>query len=636
MTNPFEKRATEFLRDDEAGFLALVSPEPLRSYLADHAKRGHLLEKLIRIVGTPGSGKTTMATLLEARMVMSVLAERDKENHRDIIKVLEACGVVKKARPVVAAVRLPMEGEYRDFWELPYNEALRSKLVLALIQARAILGLFRNLERRVAATSISFITRPDSAAALSEIGGPNINAIIERAREVERAVYEVGARLVAPREDQIPDAAVRPFRPLDVIEGIQINDSDGQKLTLKPLIILDDAHNLAPRQFDAIFRDLARREIRVARWIMMRFDALTPAAVLVDSDSSLAPELKAGRDYVNVFLQKPEDRDKSRTQFRNMARSMADRYLRRHEIFEDKQWRNFSVLLSSEPDRLSPQGLKKLERDVDKASERLKIPRARRSLLEREVDRYASGARTQDLGSDIRLAMLKILLHRYAGRVPQQSLFAAQESPEPNRKLAADAGVAEAARLHLRHGANRALHFGINAISDSSCENAELFLHLSAALVDRMETRIINGDSPQLSAKWQDKILGDRARMIIENWNFPFACQVRAMVASMAKECLDESLKPNAPLDAGANAIGVLQDVFDEIPRTQDALSQVLHYSLAYNALVLRPRYRQGNKLWCLLELGGPVILAHSLTLRRGGFLERRVSDLLRYVGLDK
>ena len=125
MANPFEKRATEFLRDDEAGFLSLVSPEPLRTYLGEEAKKGQLYEILIRIIGTPGSGKTTMATLLEAHMVASVLAEREKDDYKEIMLALEACGIVSKGEQVVAATRLPLEGEYRDFWELPYQETLR-------------------------------------------------------------------------------------------------------------------------------------------------------------------------------------------------------------------------------------------------------------------------------------------------------------------------------------------------------------------------------------------------------------------------------------------------------------------------------------------------------------------------------
>ena len=40
MANPFDKRATEYLRDDEAGFLSVVSPEPLLTYLKRYADRG--------------------------------------------------------------------------------------------------------------------------------------------------------------------------------------------------------------------------------------------------------------------------------------------------------------------------------------------------------------------------------------------------------------------------------------------------------------------------------------------------------------------------------------------------------------------------------------------------------------------
>ena len=69
MANPFEKRATEYLREVEAGFLSLVSPEPLKTYLGSDNRPGQLYDMLVRIIGTPGSGKTTMAALIEARMV---------------------------------------------------------------------------------------------------------------------------------------------------------------------------------------------------------------------------------------------------------------------------------------------------------------------------------------------------------------------------------------------------------------------------------------------------------------------------------------------------------------------------------------------------------------------------------------
>ena len=60
MTNPFEKRATEYLRDDEA-FLAVVTPEPLATFFQKDAEEERLYDRLSVIIGAPGSGKTTLA-----------------------------------------------------------------------------------------------------------------------------------------------------------------------------------------------------------------------------------------------------------------------------------------------------------------------------------------------------------------------------------------------------------------------------------------------------------------------------------------------------------------------------------------------------------------------------------------------
>lgn len=56
MANPFLRRATEYVREDEA-FLALVSPEPVKYFLGEEGSSGRLYDRLVIIRGTPGSGK---------------------------------------------------------------------------------------------------------------------------------------------------------------------------------------------------------------------------------------------------------------------------------------------------------------------------------------------------------------------------------------------------------------------------------------------------------------------------------------------------------------------------------------------------------------------------------------------------
>lgn len=279
MTNPFIRRATEFIRDDLA-FLAIVSPELLTAFVANHPKKSTLFELPVRVIGSPGSGKTMMASLVEYRRVEAILRDQSSAGNRVLASALSASGFIAEDRPVVAAVRVPMEAEYRDFWELPYEPQVKTRLVMSLIQARAVLGLIRNLtaNRRRQPKGIRFVSRDDAEAQLAQIGGIETDAMVARALEVERAVYSVGASLLPPRLNDIPPAARQPYQPFEALRQLEI-EWKGENIALRPLVILDDAHTLHPDQFEGLFRTLSRREVRIGRWIMMRLDALSPRAV---------------------------------------------------------------------------------------------------------------------------------------------------------------------------------------------------------------------------------------------------------------------------------------------------------------------------------------------------------------------
>ena len=45
MDNPFERRATEQVRNEEA-FLALISPDPISTYLGKYGATGQLYDRL--------------------------------------------------------------------------------------------------------------------------------------------------------------------------------------------------------------------------------------------------------------------------------------------------------------------------------------------------------------------------------------------------------------------------------------------------------------------------------------------------------------------------------------------------------------------------------------------------------------
>ncbi|WP_029874739.1 hypothetical protein [Rhizobium leguminosarum] len=625
--NPFLRRATEYIRDTTA-FLAITSPEPIRTFVANHKRVNDLFDFPVRIIGSPGTGKTMMASLVEFRLIEAILQDQSRETNRTLAAALTAAKFSDGEKPLVAAIRIPMESEYREFWELPYDAAVKTKLMLSLIQARAILGLVRTLtankEREI--DDIRFVTRPEAEAQLAQIGGDDSKEIRERAREVETLVYNIGASLVPPTLDNIPEEAQKPYQPFETIREVEITWM-GERIRLRPLVILDDVHSLHPEQYAALFRSLAKREIRIGRWLMMRMDALSPSAVFRSSDDDALPGLKHDRDFIDVVMEGASNRKGDRKQFRKMASDMANRYLKLVDTLRDRGHLTMDSLLGEVLPSFPEGKLKELEEAVARDQRKLSISASRRASLEEIVETYAKGSRSYDLSPEMRVAMVRILMHRYANRISTQTLELFDD-PEPAQPVKASNGVADGARVHLHHRFGRPLHYGMNDLCDASGENAELFLQLAGSLVSRMETKAIRNLDPTLTPSQQQDELVNKSKDIIGKWSFPFARKVERLVDQLAAQCVENALLPNSPLKEGANTIGILESEMKTLLSSNDELALVLKYAIAYGAMAAVRDYGQGGKIWCLLELCGPVCIKFGLGFDRGNFLERKVADL--------
>ncbi|CUS43551.1 MAG: hypothetical protein V4610_15325 [Pseudomonadota bacterium] len=636
MANPFLRRATEYVRDD-ASFLSIVSPSPLTTFLAKNKHKDDMFEVPVRIIGSPGSGKTMLATLAEFKMVEAILKDPTNATNRTLAAALAEAGLLQSAIPHVAAVRVPMESEYREFWELPYDPAVKTKLAFWLVQARAMLGLIRNLtaNRTRDLDGIQFVPRASYEAHLEQIGGLTAQGVRDRALAVQRAIYSVGAGLRPPKLRDLPEDATAPYAPFDAIQRIRI-DWRGKPIEVTPLVMLDDVHALHHDQLEAMFETLSHREMRFGRWMMMRLDALSPGAVLRSPGAQPSHGRAQGRDFVDIRMQVGEDgkKDTARRQFRTMAKDMAKRYLPLVEALRNRGATDIERLLPSEPPSVTPAQLRSLAEKMAREQIKLGVSPSRREEIDALVGDFLKRSKSYDDGPEVALAMVRILINRYAVRIARSapSLFE-DFDPDPKTPLKADADVAHGARLHLYHELGRPLHFGVDDICDASNENAEIFLQFAGALVANIETRAIRNEDLPLPAKTQQSVLTTKARAIMDGWAFPHAARVRSMVDAIAKDCLAESLLPNAPLGAGANAIGILEDEMQALS-LDDELGSVLKHAIANGAITIERDYGQGGKLWALIELTGTVSLVHGLTYNRGGFLPKRVGYLREGAGL--
>ena len=230
---------------------------------------------------------------------------------------------------------------------------------------------------------------------------------------------------------------------------------------------------------------------------------------------------------------------------------------------------------------------------------------------------------------DIALGMIHVMMHRFGvrrGRASPSLFGDEDEEAEPSITVAANSSVYEAAVFHLFRDYDRPYYYGIDNLCDASSENAELFLRLSADLVEAVATQLARSKAPSLTPAMQHKLLRERGVWIMDKWDYPQESSVRRVVQCIADLCLKKSMEPNGAVIA--NAFGIPQAEFDTLAATAPETARTLQFAVAYNAVTLVPNHSCKNKEWCLLELGGVGLLKYGLALKRGGFIEGTAEQL--------
>lgn len=630
MDNPFKKRATEYVADANT-LLPLVSPTPIDEFFK--AEGNGLLEKLTIVVGTPGCGKTTIARVIEFESLVA-LVRAPLDINKELASVLTDLKIVQDNTPSLLAYRLPMTTNFRSIWDLPYPEGLRATLLRAYVQSKSVLGWFRQLEsvESIDINQIEIVIRSDSESARRVMGASSPAQFREYAREIELSIFKVITSLVAPSEQELADIINTKYDVFEYIELIRIKnwvaDSELLYAELRPMAIVDDAHELHPAQFTQLRDWLKNRNIRVGRWVMCRPDVVSPEdyrdamAKDVTEESEQKHGTTQGRDYFLKLMQLSS----RNARFKHVARDISSRYLSGIPELSRRSVKHLSTVLDHNKVSISAAQLKQL---VDSNTNFAKSNRLSSTVVMSLSSRISSST-----SADEAAAALRILLHRENNRTPQLGLLDDVPHEEPvTEDRSVSSSLIEGARIQLLHQFDRPYYFGMDKLADASNSNIEQFIRLSGVLIDELLTRVVRGRTPELSAKTQHETLTKQAANIMEEWDFPYHSLVKDVIHAIALRCRDKTLLPNAPLDSGANAIGIPQDEMDKVLSRSERLTRVLHFAFAYKALVFVPQYKCKGKVWCLLELGAVPCLVYGLTLRRGGFIEDTLSGLQSLIG---
>jgi hypothetical protein len=628
MDNPFKKRRTELITDRRT-LLSLVSPVPIEEFF--RVDKAELIEKLAMVVGTPGCGKTTVAQVVEFESLSMLCQTTSTPINKDLVDVLTMNGFIKDGLPAVLGHRLAMTTNFRDIWELPYSEQTRTALLRAFVQSKAVLGWFRQLEEMGIGTDDIEIVMGANSESVAEVTGANDSkAFRQYARDIELAIFRVVTSLVPPDEQEMAKGFLNTsYDVFEVLTAIRVGKwpapLEAPAASLRPMMVIDDAHELHPTQFLQLRDWLKSKAIGVSRWLMCRpdvvsaddyRDALTKDAV---PEEDMTPGSTRGRDYLLKLMQLGPSKEK---RFKLIAVDIGNRYIAGIPEFARRGLRDLRPMLGQGVNSMPEGQIKLLQEQIDKLARDSHFSSSLVATLRARVPTTAR--------PDEALAALRILMHRERNRTPQLGLLpddSVRDEPVTDERMAGSSLI-EGARIQLMNQFDRPYYYGVDKLISASNANIEQFIRLAGGLVDEVLARVTREKSADLTPKAQHAALVSQATQAMNEWDFPYNAVVRELVKKIANRCLERTMRPNAPLDDGANAIGIPQEEMEKVLKRSERLARVLHFAFAYKALVFVPQYNCKGKVWCLLELGALPSMANGLTLHRGGFIEDTLSGL--------
>jgi hypothetical protein len=216
------------------------------------------------------------------------IAER-RDDFQILVSLLDEVGAFHDGRPVVLGVMLSLDRDYRSILDLGAPTEIANRLFFRLLDGRIMLAVIRAATIMVGGDpfDLADLARVEfrrcgqlqgSEEAAHRVGGDSGASICAASLSAERQILEMlDSLLPVDWRQGVPGHA--DLYSLRLLSDVQII-VDGMLVDMRPLILLDDGHELPRTQRDALLKKLVPRELTVSRWYSERFEALSPEEIL--------------------------------------------------------------------------------------------------------------------------------------------------------------------------------------------------------------------------------------------------------------------------------------------------------------------------------------------------------------------
>ena len=623
--NPFRARASEhhtdhraFLRNFAGGMLDLLPSE--------------LWDRPLVLRSAPGAGKTSLMRVFTAPSL--ALLHEDPNDFRTLHERLEELGALGPAGPQVLGVLLNLERDYRALTAVGAPEDVSLRLFFRLLDARIMATVVRAALSAADETDpATFLLHPTDGSEpdlVDRLGGLDGPGILAYAQGVEREVANLLDSLLPVRWADVRTGHADLYS-LTVLSTTTIEVA-GRALPMRPLLMLDDGHALAPHQREQLVRRLMDRKLGVGRWYAERFEAL--------STKELMEGTTEGRDYILLEL---EALARGRGQRRSTAferilveagNLRAGRSLARYAD-EDE---DFFELLEVEPDELLGQTPGAV---VAAARNRLEQVVAGRS---RYADWVTGTDRLEGYAAALRCRELEILIRKDERRAQQQLFEITLDEDELVRSQSSR--VAEAARLFLAREHGLPFYCGPEVLPRLGSQNVEQFLTLCGDLFEQMLARLTLKRRPRIGAGEQDTVVRRASERL---WlelprRVPHGRDVQRFLVAVLALAQSETFRDTAPYAPGVTGVALAMrererlldaDTRAAMPGAQ-SLFDAIGSAVAHNVVSVTLDYSVKGDRVMVIYLNRLLCPRFMLPLGRGGFRERRLEEMAGWLADTK
>ncbi len=620
--NPFRLQTAESI-DSDADFLRLFGHGVL-DLLPEDALSGRPL--FIR--SAPGGGKTSLLKLFTPSVLQHLMAMKGNDAVKDLFGKLKGLGAVTDHDVNVLSVMLPCARTFPALADVELKPARAKRLLLALIDARVILGALRAI---LIARALRF---PDDLSRLTLVAPPDDHipglsfpcdgvAVQRWAEDIEQGVADLIDTLMSPEGAGPPGhEALLSLRLLDA-NRIQL---DGKPFETRWLITLDDMQKLAPAQRAALLEVVVDQRARSTVWLAERFEALS-------TDELLAPGALSGRDHLVINL----EREWKKGRFEPAVKLIAER---RARMAAESAGANA-------PDAFAPT----IEADLDapawqeKTQTALDIVRKRVEALAASKTQYADWVKSRaDVEGTLRHQLIKwrtleILIARQQGKKQMNLLLEPLGTEELDDKDESD--VRAAAELFLSKEFGFPYYFGLSKLASLGSFNVEQFIRLAGDLFEESLAAAVMRRRPQLVPERQERILQGAYDTRVKD--LPRRAKngrdVLRFLDAVGQFCRDATHQPNAPYSPGVTGIAILmqerETLLDPVNLAKNppaaAFAAILGTAIAHNLLHAEVDYKVKGNRYMVLYLNRLLCPKYELPLQFGGFREKPLRDFITW-----